>query len=102
MLVAKYLEEISVRLSDDRNEGTMERRVQALTAIEYALVVSLLASFGVVVIGGLLFGFQLSRWAEWQGILVGGIGTIAGVAGAVTGCRMAMRKSSAKPKSLRS
>jgi hypothetical protein len=46
----------------------MERGIQALTTIEYALVVSLLASFGVLVIGGLLFGFQASRWAEWQGI----------------------------------
>lgn len=74
----------------------MERRIQALTAIEYALVVSLLASFGVLVIGGLLFGFQASRWAEWQGILVGVIGTMAGIAGAVIGCRMAMHKDSTK------
>lgn len=76
----------------------MERRIQALIAIEYALGVSLLASFGVVGIGGLLFGFQASRWAEWQGILVGVIGTIAGITGAVIGCRMAMGKGSTKTK----
>ena len=74
----------------------MERRVQALTAIEYAVVVSLLASFGVVLIGSLLFGFQVSRWAEWQGILVGLIGTVAGIAGAVVGCRMALGKGQTK------
>ena len=76
----------------------MERRIQALTAIEYALTVSLLASFGVVGIGALLFGFQASRWAEWQGILVGVSGTIAGITGAVIGCRMAMGKGSTKTK----
>lgn len=68
----------------------MNDQNRVLMAIEYAFVVSLIASFGVVTVGGLLFGFQLSQWAEWQGILVGVVGTIAGVAGAVLGVRLAL------------
>jgi hypothetical protein len=70
----------------------MRRSYRTLTAIEYAFVVSLLASFGVLSAGGFLFGFQISQWIEWQGILVGMIATIAGVVGAVVGLRIAPNK----------
>ena len=68
----------------------MRKRYRTLSAIEYALVVSLVASFSVVGVGGLLFGFQLGQWAEWQGVLVGVTGTIAGVIGAAFGVRLAL------------
>lgn len=75
-----------------RKEEVLRKRYRRLTAIEYAFAVSLLASFGTVGVGGLLFGFQPSQWAEWQGILIGVIATIAGVAGAVAGVRMAFAR----------
>ena len=68
----------------------MRKRHRTLSAIEYALAVSLVASFSVVGVGGLLFGFQVGQWAEWQGILVGVTGTIAGVIGAAFGVRLAL------------
>lgn len=67
----------------------MRKRYRTLTAIEYAFVVSLIASFTVLGVAGFMFGFQLRQWAEWQGILVGVTATIAGVAGAVFGLRIA-------------
>ena len=70
----------------------MRKRYRVLHAIEYAFVVSLLAAFGVIGVGGLLFGFQMGRWAEWQGILVGVFGTIAGVIGAFAGLRIAINE----------
>lgn len=68
----------------------MRKHHGILSAIEYALVVSLIASFSVLGVGGLLFGFQLGQWAEWQGVLVGVTGTIAGVIGAAFGVRLAL------------
>jgi hypothetical protein len=59
--------------------------------IECGLIGSVGASFGVLLIGACLFGFQFAQWAEWEGRLVGIVGTVAGVAGAVIGCRMAQR-----------
>lgn len=67
----------------------MRKRYRTLTSIEYAFVVSLIASFSVLGVAGFMFGFQLGQWAEWQGILVGVTATIAGVVGAVFGLRMA-------------
>lgn len=66
----------------------MRKRYRTLMSIEYAFVTSLIASFSVVSIAGFFFGFHLSQWTEWQGILVGSIATIAGVVGAGLGLRM--------------
>ena len=63
----------------------MRSQYQNLGAIKYAFVYSLIASFSVVVVAGLFFGFQFSQWAEWQGRLVGAMATVAGVAGALFG-----------------
>lgn len=70
----------------------MRKYYRTLSAIEYAFVVSLLAVFSVVGVGGLFFGFQMGQWAEWQGILVGVFGTIAGVIGAFVGLRIALKE----------
>ena len=60
-------------------------------AIGYAFGVSVAASFAALLVGACMFGFQLAHWAEWQGGLLGAVGTIAGIAGAVIGLRMASR-----------
>jgi hypothetical protein len=62
---------------------------QTLTAIEYAFVVAVMASFCVLVAGGFFFGFYVNEWTERQGIFVGIIATIAGIIGASFGVRMA-------------
>lgn len=68
----------------------MKKRYRMLTAIEYAFVISLTASFSVLGVAGLLFGFQISQWTEWQGVLVGLTATIAGGIGAFVGLRIAL------------
>jgi hypothetical protein len=60
-------------------------------AIGHAFGASVAASLAVLLIGACIFGFQLDRWAKWQGGLIGVIGTIAGIAGAVIGLRIALR-----------
>ena len=60
----------------------MRKPYRTLAAIEYAFVCSMIASFSVVVVAGLFFGFELSQWSEGQGRLVGVTATIAGVVGA--------------------
>jgi hypothetical protein len=69
----------------------MNRSSISIHAIEYAVAGSLVASLVVFLMGACVFGFQLARWAEWQGGLVGIVGTIAGVAGAAAGLRMAAK-----------
>ena len=64
--------------------------MRTFTAIEYGFVLSIIATFSVVGIGGMLFGFQLSDWTEWQGIFVGAAATIVAVAAAAVGVRMAL------------
>lgn len=66
----------------------MRKRYRTLMTIEYSLVMAIIASFVVVSIAGLLLGFQLGQWTEWQGIVVGSIATLAGVVGAGVGLQM--------------
>ena len=70
----------------------MRKRYRTLISIEYAFVTSIISSFSVVGIAGLLFGFQPGQWTEWQGILIGSIATIAGVIGAGVGLRMSFEE----------
>jgi len=70
----------------------VKNRYRTLTAIAYAFVVSLMASFSVLGVAGLSFGFQISQWTEWQGRLVGVTATIAGVIGAIVGLRIALNE----------
>ena len=70
----------------------MRKRFRTFNAIEYAFVASLMASVSVMGVAGLFFGFQMDQWAEWQGILVGVFVTIAGVAGALAGLRIALNE----------
>ena len=65
-----------------------------LQAIKYAFVYSMMASFSVLAVAGLFFGFHISQWSEWQGGLVGVTGSIAGVAGALFGVFTAQDHSS--------
>jgi hypothetical protein len=62
-----------------------------LRRIEYGLIGTVGASFGVLLIGACLFGFQFAQWAEWEGGLVWILGTVAGIAGAVVGSRISKR-----------
>lgn len=63
----------------------MRMQDRQLEAIKYAFVCAMIASFSVLALGGLFFGFHFSQWSEWQGGLVGVTGSIAGVAGALFG-----------------
>lgn len=72
----------------------MRKQYRKLKAIKYAFVCSMIATFSVVVVAGLFFGFHFSQWSEWQGRLVGVTGSIAGVAGAFFGLLMALDHSS--------
>jgi hypothetical protein len=69
----------------------MSKSSEVLKAIAYACGASVAASLGVLLVGACVFGLQFAQWAEWQGRLVGVVGTIAGVAGAVVGLRAAFR-----------
>ena len=71
---------------------------RTLLAIECAFVGSMIASFSVMGVAGLFFGFHLSQWSEWQGTSVGVTVSIAGIVGAVVGVRMALN---AEPLSLK-
>lgn len=66
----------------------MRKRYRTTMSIEYSFVTAIIASFSALGIGGLVFGFQMGQWTEWQGILVGSIATIAGVIGAGIGLRI--------------
>jgi hypothetical protein len=63
-----------------------------MKAIGYTAGAAVAASLVVLLVGLLVFGADLTQWAEWEGRVVGVAGTIAGVAGAVVGLRFAMRE----------
>jgi hypothetical protein len=69
----------------------MNKCSAVLKAIGYAFGASVAGSLGVLLVGMCVFGFQLVEWAEWQGRIVGLVATIAGVAGAVIGVKIALR-----------
>jgi hypothetical protein len=62
-----------------------------LKMIGYTSGAAVTASLTFLLIGLFVFGFQYTEWAEWEGRIVGVAGTIAGVAGAAFGLRMASR-----------
>ena len=70
----------------------MKKRHRTLAAIEYAFVVSVMASFAVLGVAGLLFGFQISQWSEWEGVLAGLTATFVGIVGVFVGLRMAINE----------
>jgi hypothetical protein len=59
--------------------------------IVYPFGLAAAATCLVMLIGMALFGVETVQWANWQGELVGNIGTIAGLAGAIAGLWMAIR-----------
>jgi hypothetical protein len=59
--------------------------------IGYPFAAAFVASLGVLLLGLGVFGLDLSQWAEWEGRIVGVVGTTAGVVGAVAGLMMALR-----------
>jgi hypothetical protein len=67
----------------------MQTRLRALTAIQYAFLWSIIASFNVVGIGAILFGWHLGQWSKWQAIVTILCAWVAGVVGAVFGVRVA-------------
>lgn len=69
----------------------MSKSPGTVKAIEYAFGASIVASVAVLLVAACVFGFQFARWPEWQGRLVAVAETIAGVAGAAFGLRMALR-----------
>lgn len=70
----------------------MDSPTAARKAIGYTVGAAVAASLVVLLIGMLVFGSDLTQWAEWEGRVVGVAGTIAGVAGGVVGLRFAMRE----------
>ena len=59
--------------------------------VGYAFGIAVAASLVVLLAGAIAFGFRLDRWTEWQGRLIGALGTFAGIAGAALGVRLAQR-----------
>lgn len=72
----------------------MSKSSVVLKAIGYASGASVAASLIVLLVGMCVFGFELAKWAEWQGRIAGVVGTLAGVAGAVIGLWLALRTES--------
>jgi hypothetical protein len=69
----------------------MRKGRQMFTAIEFAFVASIVTGFGALGIAGLVFGFQMSQWSEWQGVIAGMAVTAAAVLGAVFGLYAALK-----------
>ena len=67
------------------------REKLVLKVIGYSAGTAIVGSFLVVLIGMVFFGFQLAQWSEWEGVIVGMVGTIAGIGGAVVGLLLALR-----------
>ena len=66
-------------------------KMSVLNVIAYSCGVAVAASSLVLLFAMVLLGFQLNQWAEWEGRIVGAMGTIAGVAGAVVGLLIGLR-----------
>lgn len=69
----------------------MSKSCGVMKAIGYAFGASVAASSCVLLVGACAFGFPFAQWAEWEGRMIGVVGTIAGVVGAAIGLRMALR-----------
>jgi hypothetical protein len=59
--------------------------------ILYPFALACIALCFAMLLGMAMFGVDTVHWPEWQGELVGSIGTVAGLAGAIVGLWMAIR-----------
>lgn len=71
--------------------------MKILKIVGYAFGGAVVASFGVLIVGMFVYGFNNADWTESQGRLVGVSGTIAGVFGAAIGLVMASRAGRQSP-----
>lgn len=69
-------------------------KTSVLKVIAYSCGMAVAASSLVLLFAMVLLGFQLNQWAEWEGRIVGAVGTIAGVAGAFVGMSIGLRTES--------
>ncbi len=68
----------------------MNKSFGLLKAIGYSFGAAIAASLIVLLVGACVFGFRLAEWSEWEGRIVGLVGTVAGIAGAVVGLKRAL------------
>jgi hypothetical protein len=61
-------------------------------AFTYAFGGAVIASCGVLLAGACVFGFELARWEEWEGRVVGVVAATIGVAGTFVGLLLARRE----------
>jgi hypothetical protein len=73
--------------------GAMRNKYRLLTAIEFAVVSSVIAGFGALGIAGLFFGFQMGKWSEWQQVIAGMVVTVAAIFAAMVGAHAGIHSS---------
>jgi hypothetical protein len=81
---------INATIETDKTNHVM--RNIALKTISYAFGAAVVAQFTVLLAGMCVFGFHFAQWAEWQGRIVGAVSTLAGIASAPIGLRLALHK----------
>ncbi|HSE29959.1 MAG TPA: hypothetical protein VLA93_00115 [Pyrinomonadaceae bacterium] len=69
----------------------MQKGHRKFIAIEFAFTASIVAAFGALGIAGLVFGFQMGQWTEWQGVVAGMVVTTAAALGALFGLYAALK-----------
>jgi hypothetical protein len=62
-----------------------------LKAFGYSFGAAVVASLAVLLLGGLMLGFNFAEWNETGGRITGILGTIAGIVGAYVGLRIALK-----------
>ena len=62
-------------------------------AMGYSFGAAIVASWAVLLLGGLLFGFNFAEWTETAGRTTGIFATVAGIVGAVVGLKIAQKTS---------
>lgn len=74
-----------------RKEVSMTESIRIFKAIEFGFVAAVIALFFVLAIAGLVIGFELNHWPNWQARFVGIVAAVASVAAATIAGRAAFR-----------
>jgi hypothetical protein len=74
-------------------ENTKEDAMNDLKAFGYPFGAAVVASLAVLLLGGLVLGFNFAVWTETGGRITGIFATIAGIVGAYVGLKIALKAS---------
>ena len=82
-----------VSIFSHRMGNRWEEAMDTFKTMGYSFGAAIVASWAVLLVGGLMFGFNFAEWTETAGRTTGILATVAGIVFAIVGLKVAQKTS---------